>query len=306
MLKKFQLTDGKLAEIAEGDAQFFVYINPDDKEKAYLTGELCIDSHTLNSSLDPEELGRVEFEANHLAVIIKRPKKYNVNDNFIFRVSSAGLFLFQDKLVLVISDESLTWEARIFSRMHSVRDIFLRIIFYCVVHFEEHLRVIRKISEELEHAINEAISNKDLLHMFKLSKSLVYYLDAINSNSKVIERLKMNSLKLTFDQEVQEFLDDLTIESSQCYQQADSYLEVLSGMTDAWASIVNNNLNIRLKRLTVVSICIMTPTLVVSLFSMNVTLPLPHDGSTHSFWIVSGMAAVSVLVLLLVGLYKKL
>ncbi|MBI4309761.1 MAG: magnesium transporter CorA family protein [Candidatus Omnitrophica bacterium] len=306
MVKTFRLGDGKLAETGAEQAQVFIYTNPDAKEKSHLITRLLIDEHTLNSSLDPEELGRIEFEADHFAAIIKRPKRYSADDNFLFKVSSVGLFLFSDKLVLVSGEEEFALEGRVFCKMQSVRDVLLRVIFHSVLHFEEHLKVIRKVSDELELEINQALSNKDLLHMFKLEKSLVYYLDAINSNNKVIERLKANALKLGFTQEINEFLDDLIIEGSQCFQQADSYSQVLSSMMDAWASIINNNLNVRLKRLTVVSICIMTPTFVVSLFSMNVPLPLPQSGTMLSFWLVSAMAASSVLALLLVGFYKKL
>ena len=306
MLKKYKLTNGRLVEATEGRVDLYVYIAPDEKEKLFLTSEVKIDEHTLNSSLDPDELGRVEFETDHLATIVKRPKKYCANDNFVFKIASIGLFLYADKLIVVLNEEDLPWESRVFNRMNSVKDIFLRVTYHCVVHFEEHLRVIRKISEELESEINQAVTNKDLLHMFKLSKGLVYYLDAINSNSKVIERLKIHAAKIPFDQEMNEFLDDLIIESSQCYQQADSYTDVLSDMTDALASIINNNLNIRLKRLTVVSICIMTPTFVVSLFSMNVPLPLPQTGTLFSFWIVIGLSFISVMGLLLLGFFKKL
>ncbi len=306
MLKTFHLVDGKLAETDAQKAQLHVYINPDINEKSYLINQLLIDEHTFNSSLDPEELGRLEFEANHLAVIIKRPKRYVSNDNFLFKVSSVGLFLFSEKLILVLGENELAWDGRIFSKMQSVQDIFLRIIFHCVQHFEEHLRVIRKISDELELEINKAVSNKDLLNMFKIEKSLVYYLDAINSNNAVTEKLKTSSVKLGFSQEVNEFLDDLIIEGHQCFQQANSYSEVLSSMMDAWASIINNNLNIQLKRLTFLSIGIMTPTLVVSLFSMNVPLPIPQEGTMVSFWFVTGLAAFSVLALLVVRFYKKL
>ncbi len=306
MLKTFQLLNNRLCETTPDKSSIFVYICPSDKEKTDLMTDWKVDEHTLNSSLDPDELGRIEFESNHLAAIIKKPKKYSVTDNFVFKVFSVGLFLYTDKLVVVLGEDDFNWENRIFSKANSVRDVFLRIIYHCVVHFEDHLKVIRKISEELEGEINQAVTNKDLLHMFKLSKGLVYYLDAINSNSKVIERLKMHSAKLSFDNDVNDFLDDLIIESSQCYQQADSYIDVLSGMTDALASIINNNLNIRLKRLTVVSICIMTPTFVVSLFSMNVPLPLPQSGTLVSFWIVMAMAVVSVAVLLVIGYKKKL
>ena len=306
MLKTFQLSNQRLCETAEDKSHIFVYLNPDEKEKAHLTSFWQVDEHTLNSSLDPDELGRVEFEVNHLAVIIKKPKRYTVKDNFVFKISSIGLFLYADKLVVVLDDDDINWESRIFGRMNSLRHVFLRIIYQCVLHFEEHLKVIRKISEELEGEINQAVTNKDLLHMFKLNKGLVYYLDAINSNSKVVERLKMHSAKLSFDQDMNDFLDDLIIESSQCYQQADSYLDVLSGMTDALASIINNNLNIRLKRLTVVSICIMTPTFIVSVFSMNLPLPLSQSGTLFPFWAVMAAASASVVGLLLLGYYKKL
>ena len=307
MLKTYKLSNGRLVSSAEGDnADLYVYVDPDEKEKAYLTGALLVDEHTLNSAFDPDELGRVEFENNHVAAIVKKPKRYTSDDHFFFKVSSVGLFLYSDKLVIVTNNDDFNWDARIFIKMHVAKDIFLRVIFQCVLHFEEHLRVIRKISDELEEEINKTISNKDLLNMFKLNKGLVYYLDAINSNNKVIERLKINSAKLAFDQEENEFIDDLIIECNQCFQQADSYLEVLSSLINSWASIINNNLNIRIRRLTVVSICIMTPTFVVSLFSMNVPLPLPQSGTILSFWVVTAMALMSVLGLLLIGYFKKL
>ncbi len=306
MIKTFQLINNRLTESTYDNSNIFVYVCPDEKEKADLLSTWQIDEHTLHSALDPDELGRVEFEANHLAAIIKKPKKYCVQDNFMFKIMSVGLFLYENQLVVVLGEDDFNWETRILSKVRSIRDVFLRIIYHSVVHFEEHLKVIRRISEELEAEINQAVTNKDLLHMFKLSKGLVYYLDAINSNSKVIERLKMHSAKLSFDQDINDFLDDLIIESSQCYQQADSYIDVLSGMTDALASIINNNLNIRLKRLTVVSVCVMTPTFVVSLFSMNVPLPLPQSGTLLSFWIVMSLASASVIGLLLIGHFRKL
>lgn len=295
-----------MQETDEQNAQVLVYIDPDLHERSRLITQLAIDEHTLGSSLDPEELGRIEFETSHLAAIIKRPRRYSSEDNFLFKVHSVGLFLFAERLVIVCAEDVFSWEGRTFSKIYTVRDLFLRIILSSVLHFEGHLRVIRKISDELEMEINQALTNKDLLNMFKLEKSLVYYLDGINSNNKVIDRLKANSAKLGFSPEVNEFLDDMIIEGVQCYQQADSYSEVLSSMMDAWASIINNNLNVRLKRLTVVSICVMTPTLVVSFFSMNVPLPLPQSGTLVSFWVVTAMAAFSVIILLLIGLYKKL
>jgi len=304
MLKTFQLTGGKVVECGPDSQCLAVYINPDEKEKAYLINQMSLDEHTLNSSLDPEELGRVEFEANHVAVIVKKPKRYMSDDSFLFKVSSVGIFLFSDKAIVVTSEE-LNWEGRVFSKAQSTQDLFLRIIFQFVLHFEEHLRVIRKISEEIEQVINKDFSNKNLFHMFQLEKSLVYYLDGINSNNKVIEKLRSSSAKLGFSQESIEFLDDLTIEGAQCSQQTNAYSQVLSNMMDARASIINNNLNIRIKMLTLLSLCIMLPTLVVSIFSMNVPLPIPQEGTLVSFWTVLGLAALSILGILVIWIYRK-
>ena len=304
-MKTFRLLEGKFAECSSEEAQIYFYLNPDENEKNYLINQVLIDEHTLHSSLDPEEVGRIEFESNHLVAITKRPKRYSAEDDFLFKVASLGLFLFPDKLIIVSAENDLSWEGKIYSKMQTPQDVFLRIIFKTILHFEEHLRVIRKVSDELELEIKRAFSNKDLLNMFKLEKSLVYYIDAINSNNKVIEKLKLSSAKSGFSQDVNEFLDDLMIEGNQCAQQANSYSQVLSSMMDAWASMINNNLSIRLKTLTLLSLCIMTPTLVVSIFSMNVALPIPQEGSVCSFWIVLGLAFSSVVAILTAWFYNK-
>ena len=118
MLKKYKLTNGRLIESLENQAELYVYIAPDEKEKLSLTSEFKIDEHTLNSSLDPDELGRVEFETDHLATIVKRPKKYCANDNFVFKIASIGLFLYADKLIVVLNEEDLLWEIRVLNRMN--------------------------------------------------------------------------------------------------------------------------------------------------------------------------------------------
>jgi len=136
------------------------------------------------------------------------------------------------------------------------------------------------------------MENKYLLNLFILEKSLVYYLNAINSNAMVIEKIKNNTIKIGIDSDTQEFLDDLLIENSQCFKQAEIYSNILSSLMDARASIVGNNLNVLMKTLNIITITIMMPTLVVSIFSMNVSLPLLHDHPL-SFWLVLGLAMLS-------------
>ena len=147
------------------------------------------------------------------------------------------------------------------------------------------------------------MENKDLLHLFTLEKSLVYYHSAINSNSVLIDKIKNNASKIGLSQENLEFLDDIVIENSQCRGQAEIYSQVLASLMDARASIISNNLNVRIKTLTILTITIMLPTLVVSIFSMNVKLPLEQQNTTLSFWIVVLFAAIPTLAVAI--LWKK-
>lgn len=305
MLKTYNIVEGRLLEVEGGRGAVHIYTKPDERETSYLINELKLDEHTYNSALDPDELGRLEFEPNHTAAIIKCPKKYTATDNFLFKVSSLGLFLFSDKVIIVANEDTDIFDSRIFQKLNSVSDIFLKTIFRCVQHFEEHLGVIHKVSNELEAEINQALTNKDLLYMFSLEKSLVYYLKAISSNSRVIEKIKSNSAKISLSQEQNEFLEDMTIEATQCNEEANIYLQVISNMMDAWVSMVSNNLNIRMKTLTILSICIMLPTFIVSLFSMNVKLPIPQHEGFLSFWFISALAALSVMIIAVFWWRKK-
>ena len=279
-------------ENGDSDAPIWVYTAPDEAERRYLIDQLKIDEHTLNSALDPDELSRLEFEPDHAAIIFKRPKHYTAQDNFLFRVVSTGAFVFKDRLVIVRADDAPLFEGRPFIKIQSVQDVLLKLIYRAISHFVEHLRGINLISSELEQQINMAMENKYLLNLFTLEKSLVYYLSAINSNGALIDKLRNAAAKLGFNPENVEFLDDILIENNQCRGQTEIYSQVLSSLMDARASIISNNLNVRIKALTIVTIGIMLPTLIVSIFSMNVRIPL--EPYYHAFWIITAVAAISV------------
>ncbi|MGE5294838.1 MAG: magnesium transporter CorA family protein [Solirubrobacterales bacterium] len=302
MLKQLYIADGKITDNGQGEAVVWVYTTPDDAERKYLVEQLKIDEHTLNSALDPDELSRLEFEPEHAAMIFKRPKHYTAQDNFLFRVVSTGVFLFKNRLVIIRTDDASLFEGRPFIKMQTVQDVFLKLIYRAIAHFVEHLRAINMISGELEQQINISMENKYLLNLFTLEKSLVYYLSAINSNAALIEKLRNNAPKLGLTPENVEFLDDILIENSQCRGQTEIYSQVLSGLMDARASIISNNLNVRIKTLTIITIGIMLPTLIVSLFSMNVPIPMSEHG--YAFWVIIGITAISVVSLAV--LWRKL
>jgi magnesium transporter len=310
MLKRYRICDGRIVESDSSNGDIHVYIRPDEAEKRTLIDELKIDEHTLNSALDPDELSRLEFEPDHLALIFKRPRsKDRPSHNkrleaFMYRIYSIGLFLFKDKIIILEADDSPIFEGKIFAKLQSLPEIVIKLLYRSIFMFTDHLKRINVDSSSLEEKINTSTQNKYIIDMFRLEKSLVYYLNAINSNTVVIEKLKINAAKIGFTHDNIELLDDLFIENNQCYRQAKIYSDILSGMMDAWASVVSNNLNIVMKTLTIITVAVMVPTFVVSSFSMNVTIPLMYN-NPQSFWIIMGLATVSLIVVLLFWWYKK-
>jgi magnesium transporter len=303
MRKEYQLAECKVVTGNGGPCGIYLFINPDEDEKKYLINELKIDEHTLASALDPDEISRLEFEPNHVAIIFKVPKNYSAADELLFRVASVGAFLFKDRLILVLSEDLPMFEGKQFNRVLTIPDFLLKLINRSTNHFLAHLKIINQLSDDMEHKINAAMENRYLLNLFSLEKSLVYYLAAINSNGVVIEKLKHNAAKIGFTTEQLELLDDIQVENSQCLKQADIYSNILASLMDARVSIVSNNLNILMKTLNIITIMIMVPTLVVSAFSMNVGIPMADH--PYAFWMVIGLASVSVLSLMLFWKYKK-
>jgi magnesium transporter len=225
-----------------------------------------------------------------VAMILKRPKRYSAEDSFHFKVLSTGVFLFKDRLIIVLAEDAVLFEGRPFIKIQSIQDILLKLIYRAILHFVEHIRSTTLISNELEQQINVSMENKYLLYLFTLEKSLVYYLSAINSNGVLIDKIRNNASRIGLSQENLDFLDDIVIENNQCRGQAEIYSQVLASLMDARASIISNNLNVRIKTLTIITIAIMLPTLVVSIFSMNVKIPL--SWYEHAFWVIALLAAI--------------
>jgi magnesium transporter len=293
MLRTYQLYEGTIRESREGNGTVMVFVAPDEGERRQLIQDYSLDEHTLSSALDPDEVARLEFEPEHVAVIYKRPKNVIAEHGVAFKVASSGLFLFKGRLIVVQPEDINLFEGKPFIRLHSLPEVMLKLIYRSIFHFLEHLKVINSISDELEQQVNTAMENRSLIHMFALEKSLVYYLNAINGNGVLCEKLRHSATKIGFTQEELEYLDDIIVENSQCYRQAEIYSNILASLMDARASIVGNNLNVLMKRLNLITIGIMVPTFVVSAFSMNVGIPL--SGHRHAFWLIMALAMVSVL-----------
>ena len=303
MLKEYHIKDHKLVETNAKKAEVYVYTNPTAEEQRFLIEKYQIDEHTLASALDPDELPRLEFEPEHTVLIYKRPKNYSGKDQLEFKVASVGMFLFKDKLVIVLAEDIPLFVGKRFQNISSIKDVFLKLIYNSISHYVEHLRIIHMISEEIEDKITDSMDNRYLLNLFSLVKSLVYYAEAITSNGFVFEKTRTLANRIGLDEKDIEMLDDIIVENRQCKTQADIYSNILAQLLDARASIVNNNLNQLMKKLNVVTIWMMVPTLVVSAYGMNVALPMAQH--PQAFWMLMGVCLMLVWLVMLYWRHKN-
>lgn len=269
MLKKFDIIDRTITLSNRENNLIDFYVNPNEAEKQQILSNLDFDEHTLTSALDPDEISRVEFEKDYTFIIWKRPNNYSFNAELLFNVSSMGIILYSEKLIIILQEDYELYNRREFTRIDSLTDYFLKVLFYTVRHYVDHVKAINMMSKDLQAKITVSLENKYLVQMFNLSESLVYYINAINANNTVLIKLKNSAQKLKLTTDEVDLLDDLIIEGMQAYRQAEIYSTILAGLMDARGNLINNNMNILLKKLTIINVIFLPLNLIASMGGMS-------------------------------------
>ncbi len=269
MHKCYMLADGQLREGGEGTPRIDVYTNPVPAEKEELISGWQVDDHDLASALDPEEVSRLDVEGERLFVVWKRPKHLSFAEAASFEVGSIGIFLERNRMVVVQPDEAPLFEDRRMRPYRSLNELFLRHLQGSVNHYLGHLRAIKQVSREAEVRLSKSMENEVFLQMFALSESLIYYINALEANAGVLTRLQNLAPRLSFTPEEIELLEDLAIDNRQCQRQAEIYASVMTGLMDARGNIVNNNMNVLLKNLTIINVVFLPLNLIASIGGMS-------------------------------------
>ena len=269
MMKYYEIAENRLSQSAQGSGPVWVAIAPDDRERALLQEQFHLDDYDLSSTFDPDEVPRLDFVDGRLFLIWKLPNSATVSEAIELNVTVAGLTLFHDCLLFARASGDVSFMDREFRKINDFRDVMLAFLLHTVRHFVGHLKVIKQISTELEKKITVSMENRHLLQMFTLSESLVYYVDAIEGNGAVLAKLRNISVQLGFQGRQLEMLDDIILENTQAARQATIYSSVLSGLMDARGTIVNNNMNVLLKNLTLINIVFLPLNLIASIGGMS-------------------------------------
>lgn len=246
-----------------------------------LEQEYKIQHEHILDILDQDEISRIEPDDDYTLFIIRLPI-FNPQSDVTYLTIPLGIVLFPDKIITICWTDCEVLKDISTKRLKNISienftSFILTILSRTDISFLRYLKEINRRTITIQSELQMSIKNNELIQLLNLEKSLEYFTTSLKSNQLLIEKLnKTKSVKLDEDQI--DFLDDIIIDNRQAIEMADIYSNILSGMMDAFASVISNNLNIVMKRLTVVSLVLNVPTLIVSFFGMNIKLPFASDG----------------------------
>ena len=263
----------------------------------------------MRAALDEEESSRVESEEEQTLVIVDVPTAERQDEEKTVVYSTMPMAIITNNRFIttvclrenaVISELSQGLVKNI--QTHLRTQFLLNILLRIATRFLQYLKQINKISYTTENLLHKTMRNKELIQILGLEKSLVYFSTSLKSTEVTLEKILRGRIIKLYDAD-EELLEDVIIEVKQAIEMCSIYSNVLSNTMDAFASIINNNMNIVMKTLTALTMVMALPNIVFGLYGINVNdLPLPY------FWFVVSTAIVLMLVCTLIfwkkGMFK--
>lgn len=299
MIKVYSNSVENLIETNSLDKQnlWIDIINPTDEEILKVTDKFGITEEFIKSALDYDENPRIETFNNQLLIIIDMPAIEKKGLSIVYNTLPLGIVVTRDVIVTVSIEKS-----KLIDEILNLKGVYIRkktrfvlhLLYYNTKLFLKYLKEIEKMSTEIEQYINKSFKNEELVKLLNLEKSLVYFSTALQANEMVLERLLrsyfnrakngksgMTMQILQFYEEDEDLLEDVITENKQAIALANIYTNISSSTMDAFASIISNNINRVMKFLAIVTIALAIPTIIMSYYGMNVSLPFQGDPLTH-------------------------
>lgn len=277
MVKYYRTIEGKVCEMEGLEPGCWVSVTtPTETEISDLEEDLHVDRDYIRAALDEEEPSRIESDDGVTLIVVDYPVAEQDNDpdrTLLYSTTPMSIIITDKNVITVSAKENVILDelakgvvkgVQFNLRTRFVFTILLRI----AARYLQYLKQIDKISNYVEGKMYLSMKNQGLVQLLGLEKSLVYFSTSLKSNEAVLEKL-MRGRFLKLYEEDQDLLDDVLIEVKQAIEMTNIYSNILSGTMDTFASIISNNLNIVMKRMTTMTIIIAVPTIVFSFYGMN-------------------------------------
>ncbi len=284
-------------------------INPTPQEINEVAEFFDIEVNHILSALDEEERARIEVDDNCTVIIVDVPIKES-DDKLGDYATIPMTIILGDKYIITaclrnirLLDDFSSGKVRGFFTYKKTRFI-LQLLYKNASYYLHYLRNIDRMSHKIEQELHQSMKNKELIQFLDLQKSLVYFTTSLRSNEIVLEKMmRMDNVKQYPEDE--DLLEDVIIENKQAIEMANIYSNILRGTMDAFSSVISNNLNMVMKKLTSITIVLSVPTMIASFWGMNVIVPFQEGDSYAFLWIVGFSVVVTVIITLLM-IRKKL
>jgi len=305
MITQYITTSEGLTEIDEYRPGCWVkVVNPTEKEIASLVSQFGMPIDFLTDPLDVDERARFEVDEGNTLILIRSARREPEEAAIPYITLPIGIILTPDLIITVTLTEVDVMEEFLsgWVRNHDTRQrtrFVLQLCYRTALRFLRYLKEINRMTGQIERNLHRSTTNNQLLGLFNLQKSLVYFTTSLRSNSLMAEKFSYQSV-LDMSDEEHDLYEEMVIENKQALEMANIYTSIITGMTGTFASIINNNVNVVMKLLTSVTILIALPTMIASIYGMNI--PLPLQGNPFAFIAVMGTAlslsAVGLFVLI--------
>ncbi len=282
MINYYKTENGRLDQIDVAENGCWVsVIDPTPQEIKMLIDDFGLDSGFVKSSLDEEESSRIEREDDQTLIIIDTPVSSTEDDETkMFYTMPIGIIITEENVFTISLHSTQIIDEAVRGTIRNLRPTFktrfvLQLLLRIAALFLYYLKQIDKISSAAEQQLHDAMKNELLMQLLALEKSLVYFSTSLKANEATIEKIFRGRVIKLYDED-QDLLEDVLIEMKQAIEMSSIYTGILSSMMDGFSSVISNNLNIVMWRLTIVTILMEIPNIIFALYGINtVDLPLP-------------------------------
>ncbi|MGL4948971.1 MAG: magnesium transporter CorA family protein [Anaeroplasmataceae bacterium] len=264
-------------------------IKPTVEDISIVANKTGIPRELLQRALDEEERAHLDFDNDATLIVLDIPI---VENDFYTTLPFA--MVYNAKYFVTICTRETDIDKSIIQRFKKIEPhkhirFSLQIMHKIATMYISSLKIIDAKSKEIQTELRSSMRNQELFNLMELNKSLVYFSTSLNSNKIVLGKLtrieEYNKYETDFD-----LMEDVGIENNQAIEMCSIYRDILAGMMDAFASIISNNLNIVMKVLAVITLVISIPTLIASLWGMNVNVPFTD--SSAGFYIIIAISII--------------
>lgn len=275
---------------------------PNSEEISFLINGLDIPESFLSDIEDNDERPRREEEDDWQLIVLRVPWRKNTQTRTDYTTVPLGIIIKGDVFVTVcnfkidILDDFIVYSIRKQIVVSNPYELVMRLLLSTSVWFLKYLKHINIHMMNIESELQESVHNKDIIELQRIENSLVYFVTSLKGNDILFYR--MIHTKSIHDICDEELLEDVEIELKQAEETTSIYRNIIHSMSNSYSSVISNNINDTMKQLTSISIILMLPTLIASIFGMNVPNFL-EDNKFALFGIIGAAFLSSVFLYLL-------